>query len=256
VLDGLGGLPADGLAVGLGELTIAVAGADPTTAMTRLHDWFFHCRGGDAATRGRDRGVRRMTAPAPRLRLLLVGYGRMGRLVDALSESYGFEVVGRLEEANNAGGSGLAAMPATPADVAIDFSIAEAFVENFPRLASLGMNVVAGTTGWNAEEARLRVVAADAGIGVVEAPNFSVGVALFQALVASSGACSRPATVMARGFTNSITRPSATRRPARRSRCGLRCSRAASREASTLPRVAPGTNPVPTPSATTARATA
>jgi 4-hydroxy-tetrahydrodipicolinate reductase len=128
-----------------------------------------------------------MTAPAPRLRLLLVGYGRMGRIVDTLSEAYGFEVVGRLDETNNAGGTGLAAMSLTPADVAIDFSIADAFVENFPRLASLGMSVVAGTTGWNAEETRLRAVAADAGIGVVAAPNFSVGVALFQALVTSSG---------------------------------------------------------------------
>jgi 4-hydroxy-tetrahydrodipicolinate reductase len=128
-----------------------------------------------------------MTAPAPRLRLLLVGHGRMGRIVDALSETYGFEVVGRLDDANNAGGAGLAAMSVTPADVAIDFSIADAFLENFPRLASLGMSVVAGTTGWNAEEARMRAVAADAGIGVVAAPNFSVGVALFQALVASSG---------------------------------------------------------------------
>jgi len=60
-------------------------------------------------------------------------------------------------------------------------------VENFPRLATLGINVVAGTTGWNAEEARLRLAAAEAGIGVVAAPNFSVGVALFEALVASSG---------------------------------------------------------------------
>jgi 4-hydroxy-tetrahydrodipicolinate reductase len=128
-----------------------------------------------------------MTAPARRLGLLLVGYGRMGRLVDALSESHGFEVVGRLGRADNASGRGLAAMSEAPADVAIDFSIAEAFVENFPRLAALGMDVVAGTTGWHAEEARLRAVASAAGIGVVAAPNFSVGVALFQALVASSG---------------------------------------------------------------------
>lgn len=127
-----------------------------------------------------------MTAPPLRPRLLLVGYGRMGRLVDALSPSYGFDVTGRLDDTNNVGGAGIAALSGRPAEVAIDFSIADAVVENLPRLAALGLNVVIGTTGWQAHEDRLRAIAADAGIGVVAAPNFSVGVALFQALVQSS----------------------------------------------------------------------
>lgn len=129
-----------------------------------------------------------MTAMAPRRRLLLVGYGRMGRLVDALSGAYGFEIVGRLDDMNNPGGAGIAALSGTPADVAIDFSIAEAVVENLPRLAALGIDVVVGTTGWQAHQDRLQAVAADAGIGVVAAPNFSIGVALFQELVAASAA--------------------------------------------------------------------
>jgi dihydrodipicolinate reductase len=44
------------------------------------------------------------------------------------------------------------------------------------------MNVVIGTTGWHEHEATLKQIAADAGIGVVAAPNFSLGVALFQSL--------------------------------------------------------------------------
>jgi len=129
-----------------------------------------------------------MTAPVPRLRLLLVGYGRMGRLVDALGDSYGFDIVGRLDETSDVAGAGIAALAGTPPDVAIDFSVAEAVVENLPRLAALGIDVVVGTTGWHAHEARLRALAAEAGIGVVAAPNCSVGVALFQELVAASAA--------------------------------------------------------------------
>jgi len=129
-----------------------------------------------------------MTAPAPPLRLLLVGYGRMGRLVDALGASYGFDITGRLDDTNNAGGAGIAALSGTPADVAIDFSIAEALVENLPRLAALGIDIVVGTTGWQAHAVQLQAIAANAGIGVVAAPNFSMGVALFQALVQSSAA--------------------------------------------------------------------
>src|SRR5207245_353599 len=50
-------------------------------------------------------------------------------------------------------------------------------------LARLGINVVVGTTGWSDHEAELRRVVADAGVGVVVAPNFSTGVVLFEAMV-------------------------------------------------------------------------
>jgi 4-hydroxy-tetrahydrodipicolinate reductase len=115
------------------------------------------------------------------MRLLLVGYGRMGKLVERLAPEHGFEVVGRLDDTNNIGGAGIPSAP--DADVAVEFSVPSAVAENLPRLAARKMNVVIGTTGWNEHEAALKNVAANAGIGVVAAPNFSLGVALFQSLV-------------------------------------------------------------------------
>lgn len=115
--------------------------------------------------------------------LLLVGYGRMGRLVEALSRSQGFEPVGRLTSANNAGGIGLTAERCRGVDVAIDFSTPTAVVENLPRLAAHGVSVVIGTTGWSAHEPELRRLVERSGVGVVAAPNFSVGAVLFQALI-------------------------------------------------------------------------
>ena len=110
--------------------------------------------------------------------ILIVGRGRMGRLVEALSPDYGFQVAGTVDIDN-------ADQPdAWPqADVAIDFSLADAVPVNFPRLAARGMNVVIGATGWQAEEPKLRAEADARGIGVVAAPNFAVGVNLFLALV-------------------------------------------------------------------------
>jgi 4-hydroxy-tetrahydrodipicolinate reductase len=55
---------------------------------------------------------------------------------------------------------------------------------NVPVLALRGISLVVGTTGWSRHEALLRQVVADAGVGMVAAPNFSTGVVLFEAVVA------------------------------------------------------------------------
>ena len=115
------------------------------------------------------------------MRLLLVGYGRMGKLVERLAPDHGFEIVGYLDDTNNIGGVGIASAP--DADVAVEFSIPSAVADNLPKLAARRMNVVIGTTGWHEHEAGMRKIAGDAGIGVVAASNFSLGVALFQSLV-------------------------------------------------------------------------
>lgn len=114
------------------------------------------------------------------MRLLIIGYGKMGRLVDELAQAAGIDVVGRLD-LDTVGG------PWPEADVAIDFSIAEALPGNFARLAEGKVNVVIGTTGWAAHEADIRATAAAAGIGVVASANFSIGVNVFQ-LVAEEAA--------------------------------------------------------------------
>ena len=101
----------------------------------------------------------------------------MGRIVDGLSAEYGFEVVGRVDPAH---GEPPAAWPA--ADVAIDFSVADAVPENVRRLAAQGVSIVIGTTGWSAQEAEVRRDAAAGKIGVVAASNFALGVNLFFAL--------------------------------------------------------------------------
>lgn len=116
------------------------------------------------------------------MRLLIIGYGRMGKLVDRFSESYGFEVAGRLDIDNNRDGAGITADQVRDVDVAIDFSTADAVADNLPRLAGHGVNVVVGTTGWQDQETAMRVTAEEAGIGVVAAANFSLGVNLFLAL--------------------------------------------------------------------------
>jgi 4-hydroxy-tetrahydrodipicolinate reductase len=110
-------------------------------------------------------------------RVLIVGHGRMGRLVESLCAEYGMEVAGTI-------GRAAAADPERwpEADVAIDFSLAEAVPANLPRLAARGMDVVIGTTGWQAHADALKEEAARHPVGVVAAANFALGVNMFTAL--------------------------------------------------------------------------
>jgi 4-hydroxy-tetrahydrodipicolinate reductase len=112
-------------------------------------------------------------------RLLLVGRGRMGRLVESLAPEHGFAVVGAV-------GSRDGSPPEWPAaDVAIDFSVGSAVPATVAAMAHRGTPIVIGTTGWQDEEGRVRESAT--GIGVVAAPNFAIGVNLFLAVAGRLG---------------------------------------------------------------------
>ena len=125
------------------------------------------------------------------LRVLLVGRGRMGRLVESLAPEYPIEVAGAVTPAN-------AHDPSRwpEAEVAIDFSTADAVPANARALASRGLSLVIGTTGWHAHEEDVKRDLAALTAGVIAAPNFAIGVNAFLATV------ERAATVMAeRGFS-------------------------------------------------------
>jgi 4-hydroxy-tetrahydrodipicolinate reductase len=114
------------------------------------------------------------------MRLLVVGHGRMGRLVEALAPEYGAEVAGVIDRRP---GHGIADGGYGRVDVAIDVTLPEAVPKNLPLLAERGINVVICTTGWQLEEDTLRGLAAEAGIGVLASTNFSIGMHLFQLVV-------------------------------------------------------------------------
>jgi 4-hydroxy-tetrahydrodipicolinate reductase len=111
------------------------------------------------------------------MKLLIVGYGKMGRLIDALAGDEGHEVVGRVDDGRDEW---------VPADVAIDFSTADALLENFPQYVQRRLPIVIGTTGWSEHASRFRGEAERAALGVVASANFSIGVNVFQLVVAEA----------------------------------------------------------------------
>ena len=117
------------------------------------------------------------------MNLAIVGYGKMGRLIEQLAPEYGFTVGLKLDEFNNANFEGVTRENFQGVDVAIDFSIPSAVAENVERIAALGVNMVLGTTGWSGQAERVKAAVARSGIGLVWSPNYSIGVNVFFRLV-------------------------------------------------------------------------
>jgi 4-hydroxy-tetrahydrodipicolinate reductase len=122
----------------------------------------------------------------PDRRLAIVGYGKMGRLVEQFAPEAGFQVALKLDEFNNAGFEGITAENFRGVDVAIDFSTPSAVLGNVERISSLGVNMVVGTTGWHAQAPQVCAAVERYGTGLVWSPNFSIGVNAFLKIVAEA----------------------------------------------------------------------
>jgi 4-hydroxy-tetrahydrodipicolinate reductase len=126
------------------------------------------------------------------MNLAIIGYGKMGHLVEQLAPEYGFNVSLRLDIAENENGQGITRERFQGIDVAVDFSVPSAVVTDIERLSSAGVNTVVGTTGWTEEMDRAKAAVKKGGIGLVWSPNFSIGVNIFLRLVAEASRRAAP----------------------------------------------------------------
>lgn len=110
------------------------------------------------------------------MKVALIGYGKMGHIIEGLLQERGHEVVAKF------GKDGIIDAELKLAEVAIEFSVPEAAYANILKCFELGVPVVTGTTGWLAhyEEAVARCKALEG--AMLYASNFSLGVNLFFAL--------------------------------------------------------------------------
>jgi 4-hydroxy-tetrahydrodipicolinate reductase len=116
--------------------------------------------------------------------LAVVGYGKMGRMVEQLAPEYGFSVA--LKRDPFLWPAPLVAEDFRGIDVAIDFTVPEAVRQNVEAIASFGVNLVIGTTGWLEHIDAVKRTVERQGTGLVWSPNFSIGVNAFFRLVAEA----------------------------------------------------------------------
>ena len=118
---------------------------------------------------------------APRLALALIGMGKMGQALAQLAPDRGFEVVARLDHDTAVTRAALAG-----AAVAIEFTTPAAAAANVRACLAAGVPVVVGTTGWYDDLPAVRDETEKTGGALLTAPNFSIGVAIFDRVIAEA----------------------------------------------------------------------
>ena len=109
------------------------------------------------------------------MKIALVGYGKMGHIIDEIATKKGHEVVARLNETptlenlNNP-------------DVVIEFSNPEVAFNNIKVCLENKIPVICGTTGWLDRKAEIEEIAVEHNSAFLYGSNFSLGVNLFFAL--------------------------------------------------------------------------
>lgn len=121
------------------------------------------------------------------MKIALIGYGGMGKVVERISKERGHEVVVVVDPRAYAEGMAthneLSVEALSGADVAIDFSHAESLLKNLQICKDAGVNLVEGTTGWYEKIDEVKELLSDNSIGFLWSSNFSIGVNLYFKIV-------------------------------------------------------------------------
>ncbi len=110
------------------------------------------------------------------MRIGLLGYGKMGRVIEELARERGHVIAWVADRDSRAA---LDAEKLRSADVVIEFSTPDAAVENIRFCAENKVPVVVGTTGWYARFAEIKEYIQQEDAALFYATNFSIGVNIF-----------------------------------------------------------------------------
>ncbi len=114
------------------------------------------------------------------MKIAIIGYGKMGHMVGEVARERGHEIVAVVDTPDE--WEIFESKKFHKADVAIEFSVPSAAVENVLKCFAAGVPVVSGTTGWQKELPEMKEIC-DAGRGtLLHSSNFSIGVNIFRAI--------------------------------------------------------------------------
>lgn len=112
------------------------------------------------------------------MKILLVGYGGMGREIEAVAKSRGHDIVQIVESTEE-----LEKVDPNGIDVAIEVTVPLAVMDNIKILVNKGINTVVGTTGWYENLPEVKELIDNSKTGFLWSSNFSIGVNLYFRIV-------------------------------------------------------------------------
>lgn len=110
------------------------------------------------------------------MKIALIGYGKMGHMIEEIALHRGHEVVLKINIDNT---DHFTQENITGADVAIEFTAPESAFDNVKKCISFGVPVVSGSTGWNENIPVAKEYCLEKGSAFLHASNFSIGVNIF-----------------------------------------------------------------------------
>lgn len=114
------------------------------------------------------------------MKIALIGYGKMGRMIEEIALSRGHEIVSVIDVNNQ---SDFDSDAFASADVAIEFTTPQSAYANYLKAFAKNVKVVSGSTGWMNEHGdEIKRLCAEEGKTLFWASNFSIGVAIFSAV--------------------------------------------------------------------------
>lgn len=117
--------------------------------------------------------------------ILLIGYGKMGKLIHTLAEQRGHQVVKIIDVTNENELDEIADLRNLNIDVAIEFTQPEAAVKHIETCLKAGIPIVCGTTGWYDQLSEVTALCHENNGALLYASNFSIGVHLFWKMASS-----------------------------------------------------------------------
>lgn len=114
------------------------------------------------------------------MKIALIGYGKMGHMIEQIALQRGHEIVCKIDVDNP---QDIDSPEFASADVAIEFTNPTVAYDNYLKAFSHNVKVVSGSTGWMAEhKADVEALTKDGKQTLFWASNFSIGVAIFSAV--------------------------------------------------------------------------
>ena len=122
------------------------------------------------------------------MNVLIVGYGRMGRIIEQILTERGHSIAGRVDPSGSGDFKELSASVLAEADAAIEFALPDSIRENAGLYAEAGVPAVVGTTGWDARRDEIRSCVEERNGTLLWGSNFSIGAHMFMMIAEKAAA--------------------------------------------------------------------